>query len=74
MVRYIIARHIGESDAYYTRKQTYPLAVKIRFFSKKVECYKRHGYYDEMDPGSHRVFANMESFEKVFKEIREDRR
>lgn len=74
MVRYIIARHIGESDDYYRRGQTYPLAVKVRFFSKKVECYKRRGYYDEMEPGTHRKFANIEQFEKVFDEIREEAR
>ena len=73
MVRYITARHIGESDAYYRRGKTYPLAVKIRFFSRKVECYKRRGYYDEMEEGTHRKFANIEAFEKVFSEVREDR-
>jgi hypothetical protein len=73
MVKYITARHHGESDTYYQRGRTYPLALKVRFFSKKVEIYKRHGYYDEMDPGSHRVFADMDSFDKVWGEVREDR-
>lgn len=73
MVKYILARHHGESDAYYKKGQRYSLAIKTRFFSKKVEIYKRHGYYDEMDPGSHRVFGDMDSFDKVWDEVQEDR-
>lgn len=72
MVRHIIARHHGESDAYYKKDQRYPLAIKTRFFSRKVEIYKRRGYFDAMDPNSHRVFADMDSFERVWSDIKED--
>lgn len=73
MVRYVIARHHGESDAYYQQGQRYPLALKVRFFSRKIEVYKRRGYFDEMDPGSHRVYRDMDAFELVWSEIKEDR-
>ena len=66
MVRYIIAKHIGESDALYRKGHTYPLAIKVRFFSRRVSIYRRRGYYDEAVPGSERDFRNMESFEQVF--------
>lgn len=72
MVKYVVARHHGESDAYYQRGKRYPLALKVRFFSKKVEIYKRRGYFDEMDPGSHRVYRDMDAFELVWSEVRED--
>lgn len=73
MVRYVIARHRGESDAFYRRKQVYPIAIKTSWFSKKVQIYKRHGYFDDMQDGTHRVFANMESFNSVWHIIREDK-
>ena len=73
MVKYIVARHHGESDAYYQQGQRYPLAIKVRFFSKKVEVYKRRGYHDEMDPDSHRLYRDMDAFELVWSEVREDR-
>lgn len=73
MIQYIVARHHGESDAYYQQGQRYPLALKTRFFSKKVEIYKRRGYHDECDPGSHRVFGDMDAFDSVWSDVREDR-
>lgn len=73
MVRYVIARHIADSDAFYKRKQVYPLAIKKSWFSKKVQIYKRRGYYDEMQEGTHRVFRDMDSFERTFRIIREDK-
>lgn len=67
MVRYVTARYIDtEEDPYYKTNQQYPLAVKVRFFSRKVSVYKRRGYYDEMEPGTLREFRDIETFEKVF--------
>jgi len=73
MVRYYIARHKGESDAYYRRKQVYPIAFKKSWFSKKVQVYKRRGYEEAMDPGSLRAYPNMAAFESVWRIIKEDK-
>ena len=72
MVRYYIARHKGESDAYYQRKKVYPIAFKKSFFSKKVQVYKRRGYYDEMEPDTHRTYPDIAAFESVWRIIKED--
>ena len=72
MVRYVTARHTGESDAYYQRGRVYPLAVKVTFFKKKVHIYKRRGYYDEMQPGTHRIFGDIDSFEQTWSDIKEE--
>jgi len=72
MVRYIYARYKGDRDDYYQNNQNYPLAVKTRFWSKKISVYKRRGYYDEMSPGSLRNFKNEESFNQTFQFIKED--
>lgn len=74
MVTYITARHIGESDAFYQRGRTYPIAVKVGFFTRKVKIYARRGYYDNMIPDSHRVYKNIETFENVWIDIKEENR
>lgn len=74
MVRYITAQHIGESDAFYERGRTYPLAVKIGFFTKKVQIYTRRGYYDGMVPESHRKFRDLDTFYSVWGNIKEEMR
>lgn len=74
MVRHITAQYIGEGDTYYQRGRNYPLAVKIGFFTKKVQIYKRRGYYDEMEPGTHRVYKNLETFDNDWGNIREEQR
>lgn len=73
MVRYVVARYTGAGDDYYVRGQQYPLAVKVRFFSKKVSVYKRRGYYDEMCLGSLRDYSDQNVFNENWSEIREDR-
>lgn len=72
MVKYASARHVGEGDSYYQRGRVYPIAIKIGFFSKKIQVYKRRGYYDEMEPGTHRVYRDMDAFDKIWIDVKED--
>lgn len=68
MVRYVSARYVGgeKTDSYYQHGQIYPLAIKVRFFRKRVSIYKRRGYYDDMQEGTLREFRDLESFERLF--------
>lgn len=72
MVRYITAQYIGAGDDYYVRGRTYPLAVKTRFFSKKVSIYKRRGYYDAADEGSLRDYTSQDVFHENWSNIQGD--
>lgn len=74
MRRHVIARYIGgrDSDTYYNHKQTYPIGIRTRLFSKKVTVYKRRGYFDSADVNSIREFPNMEACNQLFKIIRDD--
>lgn len=69
MRRLIVARYVGDDDAYYKKGNQYPLSIKTRLFSKKVSIFKTRGYLNQCDQGSEREFPDMRAFITLFKPI-----
>jgi len=51
----------------------YPLAIKKRWFGRKIFVYKRSGYDDNVTAGSLHQFPSMQEFKKCWQIIKEDR-
>lgn len=75
-MRHIIARYIGgkDTDPYYKHKQVYPLAIRKRWFNKRIVIYKRRGFHEEPERDSQREFRDMDTFGHLFKIIKEDKK
>lgn len=70
MVRYLVCTYHGTSDKF-AKNQLHQLAVKTRWWSKKVSMYQRHGYYDEMMLGTLRHYPSWEKFTSNWEIIKE---
>jgi hypothetical protein len=71
MVRYVVAKYCGETSHHYETGNQYPLAIKTRLFSHRVSIYRRHGYHDEMVPGSLVEYEDWYDFSVDWKLIKD---